>query len=43
MTNDDLRTDDNRAIDASDLQHYPFQEPGIWLQLPGYPNPVLTF
>jgi len=27
----------------NDLQHYPFQEPGTRLQLPGYPDPVFTF
>jgi len=26
----------------SDLQHYPFQEPGTRLWLPGYPDPVST-
>ena len=28
---------------SSDLQHYPFQEPGTRLQLPGYPDPVSNF
>ena len=34
------QTRQNTILVIGDLQHYPFQEPGTRLQLPGYPDPV---